>query len=251
MGDTPTGGRSIHRVSLLDSTPGTGSIASFLHRNRILEAAARVFAKHGVQQVSVEDLLEASSVSRRTFYRYFRSKEDVLRVLHAVSVQYLLDRVRQAMDTTPDPVGKLERFVDTYLSFNRTDAELFRVLQVEALRADTSLARTRAQVVEALAALLADEVQVVPGRRPDPLLIMGLLAGLTGVSVELHAMGEMTPAKIERARRVMLRILLAGLAPKGAPVPPIPLEPVPSRATRAGGQPPKARSGKKGTRRTK
>jgi AcrR family transcriptional regulator len=236
---------------MFDSAPGTGSIASFLHRSRILEAAARVFARHGVRQVSVEDLLEAASVSRRTFYRYFRSKEDVLRVLHAVSVQYLLDRVRQAMDTTPDPAKKLERFVDTYLSFNRTDAELFRVLEIEALRPDTPLARTRAQVVEALAALLADELQGVFGQRPDPWLLMGLLAGLTGVSVQLHALGAVTPAHLERARRVMLRMLLAGLAPKGAPVPPLPLAPVPPRATRAGRPPPKARSGGRAQRRKK
>lgn len=225
MGDAPAGRKGIQRVSLLDSSSRNGSIASFLHRSRILEAAARVFARHGVRQVSVEDLLQASSVSRRTFYRYFRGKEDVLRALHAVSVQYLLDRVRQAMDTTPDPVKKLECFVDTYLSFNRTDAELFRMLEIEALRPGTPLARTRAKVVEALAELLADELQLVHGRRPDAWLLMGLLAGLTGVSVELHAQGRVTPARLERARRVMLRILLAGLAPKGGPVPPIPLEP--------------------------
>lgn len=236
MGDTPTGGGGIQRVSRLDSSSGTGSIASFLHRSRILEAAARVFSKHGVRQVSVENLLEASSVSRRTFYRYFRGKEDVLRVLHAVSVQYLLDRMREAMDSTPEPTRKLEKLVDAYLSFNRTDAELFRMLEIEALRPDSPLAHTRAQVVEAIATLLTEEVQVVPGRAPDRFLLMGLLAGLTGVSVQLHAQGPVTPEGIARARRAMLRILQAGLAPEGAPVPPLPLEPVPSRATTAGGK---------------
>lgn len=229
MGEVLEGGLGIQRVSLADSSPAADSIASFLYRNRILEAAARIFARYGVRQVSVEHLLEASSVSRRTFYRYFRGKEDVLRVLYAVSVQYALDRMRQAMDSTPDLAGKLERFVDTYLSFNRTDAELFRLLEIESLRPDTPLARTRAEVADALTRLLADELQRVTGQRPDPWMLMGLLAGLTGVSVQLHALGAVTPARLQRARRVMLRILLAALAPRGAPVPPLPVEPVPSR----------------------
>jgi AcrR family transcriptional regulator len=221
----------------MDSSPRTGSLASYLSRSRILEAAAQVFARRGVRQVSVEELLEAASVSRRTFYKHFRSKEDVLRALHAVSVQYLLDRTRQAMAAAPDVTAKLECFVDTYLSFNRTDLELFRVLEVEALRPDTPMARTRAQVVEALAELLGDEVQAAHGHRPDRFLMLGLLSGLTGVSVELHSLGSITPAQLARARRAMLRILLAGLAPEGGPVPPLPLEPrraAPSEPKRAG-----------------
>lgn len=233
MSDAPAKGPSIQRVSSQDSSPRTGSIAGFLHRSRILEGAARVFASRGARQVSVEDLLEASSVSRRTFYKYFRSKEDVLQALHTVSVQYLLDRTRQALDEASGLPGKLECFVDTYLSFNRTDLELFRVLQAEALRPDSPLAPTRARVVEALAELLADEVQAVHGRRPDRFLMMGLLSGLTGVSVQLHALGSVTPAQCARARRAMLRILQSGLAPEGGPVPPLPLEPPRSRSPRA------------------
>ncbi|MBF5043882.1 MULTISPECIES: TetR/AcrR family transcriptional regulator [Myxococcaceae] len=228
---TPAG-PSIQPVYPNDSSRANGSIASFLHRNRILEGAARVFAKRGFRQVSVEELLEAGSVSRRTFYKYFRSKEDVLQALHAVSLQYLLERTREAMEAAPDLPGKLEAFVDTYLSFNRTDLELFRTLQAEALRPDTPLARERARVVETIAERLSDEVQAVHGRRPERWLMMGLLAGLTEVNVQLHAQGKVTPALCARARRAMLRILQAGLAPEGGPVPPLPLEP--RRAVRSG-----------------
>jgi AcrR family transcriptional regulator len=243
MSDAPAKGRSIQRVSSLDSSPRTGSIASFLHRSRILEGAAKVFATRGARQVSVEDLLEASSVSRRTFYKYFRSKEDVLEALHAVSVQYLLDRTRQALDEASGLPRKLECFVDTYLSFNRTDLELFRVLQAEALRPDSPLAPTRARVVDALAELLTDEVQAVHGHRPDRFVMLGLLSGLTGVSVQLHAQGKVTPAQCARARLAMLRILQAGLAPEGGPVPPLPLEPPRSRSTRAARPAPRKRRG--------
>ncbi|MEO8552223.1 MAG: helix-turn-helix domain-containing protein, partial [Kofleriaceae bacterium] len=46
-------------------------------RNMIMFGATRVFATMGLREASVEDLLEAGQVSRRTFYRFFKSKEDV------------------------------------------------------------------------------------------------------------------------------------------------------------------------------
>ncbi len=251
MSNTPAGGRRRHGVSKPESASTGGSFSSFLHRNRILEAAARVFAKQGVRQVSVEELLQASSVSRRTFYRFFRNKEDVLAALHSVATQYFVDRMRQAMASTPDPATKLERLVDAYLSFSQTDAALLQLMRTEAQRPDSPLAPARSRIIEAMAALLADEVQSEPGRRADPFLIIGLLVGAEGVSMQLHALGAVTPARLERARRVMLRILLAGLAPEGAQVPPLPLEPAQPRATKDGSPRTKARRGAKGARSAK
>ncbi len=47
-------------------------------RAEIYAAAAQLFVKNGVENTSVSDIATAADVSRRTVYRHFRTKEDIV-----------------------------------------------------------------------------------------------------------------------------------------------------------------------------
>jgi len=47
-------------------------------RDRILEAASTLFYEHGIHEVSADRIIEVVGVTKVTFYRHFRTKEDLV-----------------------------------------------------------------------------------------------------------------------------------------------------------------------------
>jgi AcrR family transcriptional regulator len=71
------------------------------HRKRtaadLEEAALALFTKRGFDAVTIDDIAAAADVSRRTFFRYFASKEDVILSDHPRR----LDELQAALDRRP------------------------------------------------------------------------------------------------------------------------------------------------------
>ena len=56
----------------------SGRPATDSPREKIVAAAYQLFARRGIRDVGVDELIRASGVAKATFYRHFRSKDDVV-----------------------------------------------------------------------------------------------------------------------------------------------------------------------------
>lgn len=88
-----------------------------LVRDELTESALRLLAYQGYEQTTVDQIVAAAGVSRRTFFRYFRSKEDVI----IEFLSHIGDKLRGALTARPaaePPMEALRRaldvFTDTY-----------------------------------------------------------------------------------------------------------------------------------------
>jgi AcrR family transcriptional regulator len=54
--------------------PGRGAAT----RARILEVASELFTAHGIHEVSADRIIEVVGITKVTFYRHFRTKEDLI-----------------------------------------------------------------------------------------------------------------------------------------------------------------------------
>ena len=82
-------------------------------RERLLDAGRSVFAEVGYAAATVDDIIDRASASRATFYRYFKSKEDLFRALSTSCFADLIAVVEElgTVDEGPEGRARLEALV--------------------------------------------------------------------------------------------------------------------------------------------
>jgi AcrR family transcriptional regulator len=83
-------------------------------RAALVEAAARLFAEKGYDRTTVADIAAAADVSTRTFFSYFRAKEDVL----FAGTDQRLAAIAEALDKVPaaSPLEAARRVLEHVLA---------------------------------------------------------------------------------------------------------------------------------------
>lgn len=182
-------------------------------RALILQGAAVVFAKQGARLSSVEDILATSGVSRRTFYRLFEGKDDVLLALYCVGTEKLLAACRRAVAQSSDPLLRFERCVEAHLRNTRHLARLIFVLGGEAQRHESPLHTRRMHVHDELVSMLTSGP--LPASK-DPLAVRALILALEGiVRFGLQSSDEgrsVSDESLAQAKRVMMKLGAAAIA---------------------------------------
>ncbi|MFT3926927.1 MAG: TetR/AcrR family transcriptional regulator [Myxococcales bacterium] len=182
-------------------------------RSRILQAGAMVFAQSGVRAASVEDILLVSGISRRTFYRFYEGKEDVMLALYNLGTEGLLGACRFAVASTHDPLLRFERCIDAHLQNARGLARLIFVLGGEAQHHESPLYVRRREVHDQLVQLLAH----APGMPAlDELMVRAMILALEGVVRFMLEQGDegrsVSSSELARAKKMLLQLCSGALA---------------------------------------
>lgn len=190
------------------------ALATRIAQGSIVAASASVFSRLGVAAARVEDILEAAGIARRTFYKYFTGKEDVLAALYEVATDELLKAIVSGASAKGDTLDAVRGALDVYLDYHVENAALLRVLVEQAIRSDSPLAPGRQRFRKELYRILDEAVRARTGEVHDPMLYAALVSALEGVSLELLSAGATTD-DVVRAKRVvhlvMDRVLLGNL----------------------------------------
>jgi len=169
--------------------PGRPAVTS---RAELEQVALELFVERGFDATTVEDIAAAAGIGRRTFFRYFASKNDVvwgdfeqglvqleLRLAASPPAQPLLDTLRRAV-----------------LAFNRFDADevpwhrdrMLLILRVPALQAHSTLRYA------AWRSVIAKYVGQRLGADPDALLPQLVAHSCLGAALTAYEQWLLPPA---------------------------------------------------------
>ena len=95
-------------------------------RRVIADAAARLFAERGYEQVAVSDVARAAEVSEQTVYNYFQTKEQLVTDLHQHFEEELDRLIRTRQPGTSPAAAIRERVLDAVDGIRRYPPEQWR-----------------------------------------------------------------------------------------------------------------------------
>ena len=102
-------------------------------RERILDAAERIFARHGFFHARVSEIAKEAGVADGTIYLYFKSKDDLLITLFESRMERVTAELGEAIAAVPasDPAARLRTFIHTHAALVVAHPALAEVLVVE------------------------------------------------------------------------------------------------------------------------
>lgn len=100
-------------------------------RERILDAAERVFAQHGFFAARVAEIAKEAGVADGTIYLYFKSKDDLLISLFESRMERFNAMMAEAVVVAARPTDKLLALIRTYLTLVHEQPHVAEVLTIE------------------------------------------------------------------------------------------------------------------------
>jgi len=138
--------------------------------NRFVMAATQLLREKGNADFTVQDVVDRSRMSIRTFYKYFESKEDLMiAVYETVIAREAVPRLRKRIAKQRDPSTRLRAYVEGLLELTAQTGPAARTLTIYENRlAETrpaDLARAMKPQFDLLVELIEDVARSRPLRR--------------------------------------------------------------------------------------
>ncbi|WP_425424411.1 TetR/AcrR family transcriptional regulator, partial [Streptomyces lushanensis] len=134
------------------AAPGLRERKKRATRAALAEAAVRLAAEHGAENVTVEAISEAAGVSPRTFFNYFDSHDDAFVMMDRDAGE----RVRHAVRAAPAALSPLEALREALATELVDVAERQEIWRLRA----TVLQRSPRLLVRGLGAHMAEEIEL-------------------------------------------------------------------------------------------
>jgi AcrR family transcriptional regulator len=97
-------------------------------RQQIVETAIRLFRKQGYEKTRVDDIVKILEISQPTFFRYFPSKDAVLRDVGQRGFECIAERLKSELSTKASTAERLSRLYHSLACEAESDRPLWQAV---------------------------------------------------------------------------------------------------------------------------
>ncbi len=97
-------------------------------RGQIIETSLRLFRERGYQNTRVDDIVQVLEISQPTFFRYFPSKDAVLREIGRRAFARQAESLKSELSSKASTAERLERFYDQLAKVTETGRPLWQAV---------------------------------------------------------------------------------------------------------------------------
>lgn len=139
-------------------------------RERILDAAANVFASKGYHETRVDDIVDASETSKGSVYFYFPGKQQIFLALVDQFADLLQRRLTEAIAEEDDGVCRVNAALKACLETFGRYRGLAKILLIQAVGLGTVFEEKRLEIHERFAILIESHLNQAVAEGDIPLI---------------------------------------------------------------------------------
>ena len=189
-------------MALRPRAPSSGSakrLPADIRRQQLLDVSLRLFAAHGFEATTMDDIAEAAGVTKPLLYQHFASKRALYVELCDGVAQSLLEAIGKAVVAAEGPRQRVEGGFAAYFQLVVSQADAFALLIGSDVPDDPELSRAVRHVEDMLAEAVDVLIDADLERDHRRLLAYAVVGMAEGASRYFLGVGERSGRRLEEA----------------------------------------------------
>jgi AcrR family transcriptional regulator len=186
-------------------------------RQQIIDTSIKLFRKHGYENTRIDDIVQMLEISQPTFFRYFPSKDAVLREVGERGYACICERLRSELSSKARTSERLRRLYVTMAQEVEADRQLWQAVVLSGAMDPVRSAELRGQeedAVRLLREILTQGQKRGEVTRAFPVVHLAeFMEGLYSTVVRQWAVDLTGPHKLADRVRSAVDFFLCGIRP--------------------------------------
>ncbi len=195
-----------------DTRPRSNRLPRHERRRQLLDAALEVFVSQGYHAAAMDEIAERAGVSKPVLYQHFPGKLELYLALLDESVDTLVETVRDALRSNPDPKQRVAATFGAYFEFVGGQGQAYRLVFESDLSNETAVRDRLDRGTRECAEMVSQAVREDAGLSDDEahLLSVGLV-GMAQITAR-YWLGTRDHIPREAAEQLVARLAWRGIS---------------------------------------